>query len=228
MKLAAFTTLAAAATLAAAPAFANTPEARADVELTVRSGPSEFDAPIGVLAAGDTVTINGCIEGVTWCQINYGGETGWAYGQYLLIPEGEDNMVSLLSNPNEVNIATITVEDEDGTKANQNGAVFSGATLGTLIAYAAGGPAAGLAAGAAAGAIVGNETFEVDTDTITYVTQNPVDTVYLNGEVVVGAGLPDNVETYTIPNAAVTYLFINGLPVLVDPETNVIVDVLRS
>ena len=141
MKYEILTAASAVAILVGAPGYSQTPEARADVELSVRSGPSIYDPVMGVLAAGDTVTINGCVEDVVWCEVNFEGGTGWAFGQYLLIPEGEDNMVSLLSNPNEVNIATITVEDEAGTKANENGAVAAGATLGTLIAYAAGGPA---------------------------------------------------------------------------------------
>ena len=227
MNVSKITMISVAALLAGAPAYADGPEARAAVELTVRSGPSVFDEAVGVLAKGDTVTINGCVAEIVWCEVTYAGGTGFAAGEYLLIPEGEDRMVSLLSDPNSVSIATIEVPDEAGTKTNENGAAAAGATLGSLIAFAAGGPVGGIVAGGILGTAAGSAASEPAEKSLTFVLENPVETVYLNGEVVVGAGLPDTVTTYEIPDGDFRYLNVNGFPVLVDPETNVIVDVIR-
>ena len=61
----------------------------------------------------------------------------------------------------------------------------------------------------------------------TYVTTNKVDPVYLDGEVVVGAGLPDTVELREIPDYEYRYVYVNGQPVLVDSKTRQIVYVVR-
>ena len=61
----------------------------------------------------------------------------------------------------------------------------------------------------------------------TYVVSNPVDPVYLDGEVVVGAGLPETVELRTIPDYEYRYVYVNRQPVLVEPDSRRIVYVYR-
>jgi hypothetical protein len=61
----------------------------------------------------------------------------------------------------------------------------------------------------------------------TYVTSNPIDPIYLEGEVVVGAGVPESVTLQAIPDYDYRYVYINGQPVLVDPGTRQIVYVVR-
>ena len=61
----------------------------------------------------------------------------------------------------------------------------------------------------------------------TYVTTNQVEPVYLDGEVVVGAGLPETVELREIPDYEYRYVYVNGQPVLVEPSSRRIVYVVR-
>ena len=52
-----------------------------------------------------------------------------------------------------------------------------------------------------------------------YVVEHPVDPVYLNGEVVSGAGLPSDVALAPIPGYQYQYAYVNNQPVLVEPQT---------
>ena len=63
--------------------------------------------------------------------------------------------------------------------------------------------------------------------TVTYISQNPVETVYLDGEVAVGAGVPMEVTTYELPQPELRYLAVNGQTVVVDEQTNTILRVIR-
>ncbi|TIV09513.1 MAG: DUF1236 domain-containing protein, partial [Mesorhizobium sp.] len=51
--------------------------------------------------------------------------------------------------------------------------------------------------------------------------------VYLDGEVVTGATLPDTVELREIPDYRYRYVYVNNQPALVDPGTRRIVYVMR-
>ena len=58
----------------------------------------------------------------------------------------------------------------------------------------------------------------------TYIDANPHDAVVLDGEVVVGAGIPDSVTLYEIPDQKdFKYVIVNGQPVLVNPADRRIV-----
>jgi len=43
--------------------------------------------------------------------------------------------------------------------------------------------------------------------------------IYLNGEVVEGVGLPEDVALAPIPGSAYEYAYVNNVPVLVEPST---------
>ncbi len=43
--------------------------------------------------------------------------------------------------------------------------------------------------------------------------------VYLNGEVVIGSGLPPDVALAPVPGYQYQYAYVNGVPVLVEPQT---------
>ena len=63
---------------------------------------------------------------------------------------------------------------------------------------------------------------------VVYVTSNPVETVFLNGEVAVCAGVPTEVTAFDIPDQPeFRYLTVNNQTVLIDAETGTIVCVLR-
>ena len=53
----------------------------------------------------------------------------------------------------------------------------------------------------------------------TYIVQNPRPQVYLNGEVVEGAGLPPDVALTPVPDSEYQYAYVNGVPVLVEPSS---------
>ena len=209
----------AAAAIAAGPALAAM-EATATTDLNVRSGPGPQYDVVGLIDADAAASVDGCLEAANWCKVSYNGTTGWAYGAYLTAPLGGEP-VALQSSPQELEVTTITYEEDnsDGTSAAAVGTM--GAVVGSLI----GGPAA-IAAGAVLGAATG-VAVDPNEDTVTYVTESPVDPIYLDGEVVVGAGIPQEIELYDVPTAEYSYLNVNGQTVLVEPSERQIVYVVR-
>ncbi len=208
----------------AVPAVAQTVSATATADLNIRSGPGPQYASIGFIASGDSTIVEGCLDGSKWCRVSYDGVSGWSYSDYLTADlSGE--VVVLTERYPDVGVATVTYE---GSDAAAGGAV-AGATTGAVVGALVGGPvgaaiggAVGATSGATAGAVI--DPPEVAR---TYVTANPVDTIYLDGEVVIGAGVPDTVTLQAIPDYDYQYVYINGQPVLVDPGTRRIVYVLR-
>ena len=106
-------------------------------------------------------------------------------------------------------------------------AAAAGGTVGALTAYALGGPVGAIALAAAGGAVAGDLAVELTEDSIVYVVENPVETIYLDGEVVVGAAVPADVTSYDLPQPEYRYLVVNNTPVIIDAETSAIVAVLR-
>ncbi len=216
---------AAAAMTFAAPVLASV-NATAATDLNLRAGPGVFYDAVTVIPAGEVAMVEGCVEGVEWCKVTYDGVTGWSYAPYLTVEEGAE-FTPLNMAPQTVTIETVTYSPDGKSKADQNAAAIAGGSLGALIAYGLGGPLGGIVAGGILGTAAGASTVEPTVETVTYVTSNPVQTVYLNGEVVVGAGVPmDIVPTYETPQPEYRYLVVNEQTVLVDAETGVIVDVM--
>ena len=211
---------------AAAPAFAQSVEAVAATDLNIRSGPGPVYDVVGVITGGDAVPVSRCMDAASWCEVSYNGVTGWSSSDYLAIGVDE-TAVALATRPSSVTVETVTVENVTETQSDRNAGAAAGATIGALAAYALGGPIAGIAAGGILGAAGGTALVEPTEETVTYITQNPVETVYLEGEVVVGAGIPSTVTTYEVPQEGLRYLSVNGQTVLVDAETNAIVRVVR-
>jgi hypothetical protein len=57
---------------------------------------------------------------------------------------------------------------------------------------------------------------------VTYVQSNPLDPIYVEGEVVVGAGIPAEVSLVAVPESDYQYAYLNGTPVLVDQERKIV------
>lgn len=214
-----FATTAVAAMTLSGAAFAET-MANAGTDLNVRSGPGVQHEVVGVIKGGDEVTVKGCIESANWCEVSYGEVAGWAYGDYLAAKIGEE-FQPLYPNRTEVGVAVIEAPAEE---ANANPAVggATGAAMGALIAGPLGavvGGSIGIAAGAAA---------EPAPEVQTYVMANPQEPVMLEGEVVTGAGIPDTVTLYDVPEFPdYQYVTVNGQTVLVNPADRKIVYVYR-
>ena len=223
MKLAKLGLVSALALSVSLPMAAHATDASAITDLNVRSGPGPQYEVVGVIPAGEAAALDGCLEGVSWCKVTHAGHSGWAYAPYLSVNVEEQAYV-VPERPATVEISTVTYEDTEKTAENQRDGAAVGATMG---AHAVGGPVGGVIAGGILGGAAGSASVEPSTETVTYIESNPVETVYLDGEVAVGAGVPTEVTTYELPQPEYRYLSVNGQTVLVDAETNVIVRVIR-
>ncbi len=211
---------------AAVPAFAQSSEAIAATDLNIRSGPGPQYEVLGVIPGGASAAVEGCLSEASWCKVDFDGTAGWSSSDYLAVAVDEQ-AVALSTRPATVEVESVTYENTAQTQADQSAGAAAGATIGALAAYAVGGPIGGIIAGGIVGGAAGSAAVEPTTETVTYITTNPVETVYLDGEVVVGATVPQNVTTYEVPQDGLRYLTINGQTVVVDAETNAIVQVVR-
>ncbi|GAA4228013.1 DUF1236 domain-containing protein [Sagittula sp. NFXS13] len=209
-------TLATALTAVSAMPLMAAVTAATTTELNLRAAPGPQAEVVAVMPQDATVDIAGCTS-TDWCKVSFDGTEGWAYSPYLINTTMPEPTV-IYQNTGTMEIETIEV-DNNAADATAGAAIGAGAA-----ALLVGGPAA-VAAGAILGA-AGGAAAPAD-ETVTYVTQNPVEPVYLNGEAVVGAGLPQEVEIYTVPESEYSYAYINDAPVLVNPEDRRIVYVVR-
>lgn len=218
-----FATTALAATLIAGAASAET-MATAGTDLNLRAGPGAMHDVIGVIKNGDEVSVTGCIESANWCEVGYDGKTGWAYGDYLTAKVG-DKIEPLYPNRQTVGVTVIqapAADASDNKTADTAVAGTTGAAMGALV----GGPI-GAVVGAALGSAAGSAA-NPPAEVKTYVMEHPVDPVHLQGEVVLGAGVPDTVTLYDVPDQPdYKYVTINGQPVLVNPADRKIVYIYR-
>lgn len=215
------TTDATAAADAAAPAAAAT-QAKAGTDLNIRSGPGVQHEVIGVIPGGADVSVAGCIDAANWCEVTHDETSGWAYGDYLAAEVGEE-FQPIYPNRQALNVAVIQYtgpEAEPGTArrvADTGAGAAAGAAAGALVA----GPL-----GAVIGAAVGGASAQIPApapEVLTYIEANPQPPVVLKGEVVIGAGVPETVTLYDIPEVAdYRYVTINGQPVLVDAERRIV------
>jgi hypothetical protein len=202
-------------------------DANAVTDLNIRSGPANTYAIVGVIPGGEAATLDGCTEAGHWCKVTYDGTVGWSYAPYLAV-HAEEKAYVLPERPSTVEVKTVTYEDTGETKKDQRAGATAGAVIGSLAAYAAGGPVGGIIAGGLLGGAAGSAAVEPTTETVTYIESHPVDTVYLDGEVAVGAGVPEDVTLYEIPTQPeYRYVNINGQTVLVNPDNHAIVRVIR-
>lgn len=211
--------------VAAAPAMAQSVTATVATDLNLRSGPGAWYESVAVIPANAEASVEGCLAEVDWCQVTYEGQSGWSYAPYLAVADG-DVYAALSAAPTSVTVKTVTTVDQAATDEDKGAAALAGGSAGALIAYALGGPVTGMVIGGILGSSIAAEAVEPTTETVTYIQQNPVEVVWLDGEAVVGAALPTGIVTYETPQAGVRYLNVNGTLVAVDAESNVIVDVI--
>ncbi|UWQ21013.1 DUF1236 domain-containing protein [Jannaschia sp. W003] len=209
------TTIIAAATFAlAAPAFAAT--ATVATDLNLRAGPGSNYRIDGVLPAEAQVEVVGCTEARDWCEVTYEDMTGYAYAPYLAVQQ-EETLVVLPEST--VEIETVTYDD---TGAD---ALLGGLSGAALASAAIGGPAA-IAGGAVIGSLLGAGA-DPEPETVSFVRENPVEPIFIQGEPIVGATIPAEVELQTVPDTEFSYLYLNGQPVLVEPNERKIVYIVR-
>lgn len=204
-------------------AFADT-SVSATTDLNVRAGPGPQYPIIGVLAAGQQATLNGCLENSKWCTIAEAQGQGWVYSDYLTADFGGSQVV-LTQRPADSGVAIVAPPDKGG---GDTGAIAGGAT-GAIAGAIIGGPV-GAAIGGVAGTVAGGVTGTVidpPEKVRTYVTAHKPEPVYLEGEVVTGATLPETVALSEVPDYEYRYVNVNGQVVLVEPQSRQIVYVMR-
>jgi uncharacterized protein YraI len=191
------TTLFAAAAVAVTTAASAAIVASAVIPLNVRSGPGPQYPVTGAIPANGKVTVIGCIQGSMWCQVNVGGKQAWAYSKYLTATLSGR---SLAVSEGLTQFPAVTYE----TPAVTVGAAPLPVVSGTIVDRS----------------VTGAPLALTPPPTVReYVVGHPVQPVYLNGEVVAGAGLPPQVALAPVPGYQYQYAYVNGVPVLVEPQT---------
>jgi len=166
-------------------------------DLNLRQGPGTEHAIITTVPEGASVVIENCLETLDWCRVSYAGSTGYASADYLLADAGGRTVV-VTEDPSLVDVVTAPVEAVGEAAAGVVGAL-----------------------GAAVGGVVDAVTPEPRV--VTYVRTNRVDPIYLEGDVAVGARVPETVVLREVPQSSYRYAYINEDRVLVDPATRRIV-----
>ncbi len=213
MTLRHFLTTTVAGLVLASSAYAET-TASAWTDLNLRAGPSTAYDIISVIPASQDVVVDGCLDASNWCRVTHGEFQGWASGEYLT------TMVLAPISANRERLAVKTITYEKNPDAAIGGGA-AGAVAGAIV----GGPV-----GAIIGAAIGMGASAAVTPqekVTTYVRSNPVDPIYLDGEVVVGAGIPESVTLAEVPESEYYYAYINGVPVLVERENRRVVYIVR-
>jgi len=206
-----------AVTLLSSGAYAQS-TASAWTDLNLRAGPGPQFEIIGVIPANGEVAVEGCLEVASWCKVTHDGMDGWASGDYLTTMVAEAP-VAIYPNREAVKVGTVVYEDTEAQSTAAGGA--AGAIAGALI----GGPV-----GAVVGGIIGvgaGAAADPGPTVTTYVQENPSDIIYLDGEVVIGAGVPETVTLTEVPDSTYSYAYINGVPVIVEREGRRIVRIVR-
>ena len=185
------------------PATPRVMTARAVTDLNMREGPGTAYGVLDVILAGDKVAVEACDSVRDWCRVSYEGWTGYSYAPYLSTAVDGD-VVYLSGDVRYEDLPVVRIESEPetvpvvGDFERRDPAWYEG--------YA---------------------PVTVERELQTYVAANPVETVYLEGEVVPGAILPANVTVYEVPDYDYTYSYVNGVPVVIDPADRSVVGIVR-
>ncbi len=193
-----YTTLRLAGSVLAATTLASTSAmaftAYATAHLHIRSGPGEQFPIVGEMRWNSHGQVDVCTPDYQWCHIATRNGIGWAAAYYLI-----ENTAQ----------GTETI-DQFGARS---GIPVMGAEVVTMVGAVTPVPVGG--------ALV--EAVTPETYVIEYIRATPVAAVYVNGEIIVGAVLPEEVVLYEVPRSTHQYAVINGATVLVEPATRRIV-----
>ncbi|WP_375691872.1 DUF1236 domain-containing protein [Pseudooceanicola sp. LIPI14-2-Ac024] len=193
--------------------------ATAMTDLNLRTAPGPQAQIIDVIPGEAMVSVEQCADISQWCKVTYDGQEGWAYGAYLNAPmEGTAEPVVVYDNRDQLQIETVKVTDEE----NKLGGALAGGTAGAIAALAAAGGPATIAGAVAAGMFTGGALTPSEEKVVTYVRQNPAEPVYVQGEVVRGVAIPEEVELRAIPDSDYRYVYLNGVPAVVDGNRTVV------
>lgn len=199
--------------LLATSAYAET-TATAWTDLNLRAGPGVSYDVLTVIPATQSVTVDGCLDASNWCRVSHGEVNGWASGDYL---------TAMVESPIYINRERLAVETVTYEKSPES--TLGGGAAGAVAGAIVGGPIGALI-GAGIGMGVGAAVTPSERVT-TYVQDNPTDPIYLDGEVVVGAGIPEEVVLAEVPESEYYYAYVNGVRVLVKRDTRRVAYIVR-
>ncbi len=185
---------------------------------TVLTGPGAGYEVVGSMPANTSVSVDGCLATHDWCQVSTVDGAGWVRAQDLTVTENGTNYV-VAEAPATLQVQTLTY-DGKATKRNAAAGVIAGAATGALA-----GPV-----GAVAGAVVGGITGAAVTPpkkVTTYVTQNPVTSISVDGDLKEGMVLPGTVQLTPVPDSSYSYVYVQNHPVLVDNGSRTVVRVIN-
>ncbi|MEF0938699.1 DUF1236 domain-containing protein [Rhizobium sp. BR 362] len=174
-------------------------------DLNVRTGPGPQYPSLGLATRGSEATLDGCIQGSSWCRIDVNGMRGWVDAEALSV-EQNGNPIVVEEHYSQLGVPVITYSETDQTATGSVSPSPDDELIGPVSEVDAVAPPA---------------------EVRTYITQNRVKAVRLRGNVVVGATLPQSVVIHRIPDYQYSYVEVNRQPVLVDPTTRRIVYVYQ-
>ncbi len=193
------------AALAAGPALAVTASSPTG-HLNVRSGPGFQYQVVSQIPANTPAQITGCVSDYSWCAVALpGGVTGWASAPYLV--------TSAAGTPKNLQVVGAQLGIPVVTPANTGAPVVATPPVGAMVPVA---PTVGVVQPVAPPPTV-----------LSYMMQQAIQPVLVNGEVMVGAVLPPAMPIYPIPQSPYLYSYVNGQRVLVEPTARQIVYVAR-
>ncbi len=207
--------LPAALTLCGAAATAS--PGRTAKTLYLRAGPDPANAVVATMPANAVIDVEGCIRGSYWCRVNYGGITGWAYSRYIIhhgpvvaLATPPAPTVTVAPPPPPTVVVTPPPPVVEEPRVTMNYSFDPLAPVGATIA------APFNILGALFSPVTVEPVYPPDT-VLTYAEAHPVRGVRVEGDVVIGAGLPRAVAVYPVPGFGYGYAVVNGRTVFVRP-----------
>jgi Protein of unknown function (DUF1236)/Bacterial SH3 domain len=170
----------------------------------VRSGPGFQYPVVAQMQANAPAPVTGCIQDYSWCSVALGGVSGWASAPYLVTDAG--------GKPTNLQVSGAQLGIPIVVPAAV-GAVVATPPVGAMVPVA---PAVGVV-----------EPVIPAPQVLSFVTQQVVQPVIVDGEVMVGATLPVTAPVYPIPASPYVYSYVNGVRVVVEPSARRIVYVVR-
>jgi uncharacterized protein YraI len=172
--------------------------------LNVRSGPGFQYPVVAQMPANTRFPVTGCLQDYSWCSVVVGDVSGWASAPYLVTDAG-GKPTNLQVSGAQLGIPIVVAPATDA-------AVVATPPVGAMVPVA---PAAVV------------EPIIPAPQVLSFVTQQVVEPVLVDGEVMVGATLPAAVPVYPIPASPYVYSYVNGVRVVVEPGARRVVYVVR-
>jgi len=170
-------------------------------DLNVQAGPGTEYPTVGLATRGSAGVLDGCIEGSNWCRIDVNGLRGWVFAENLSVDQGGEAMI-VEQHRVDLGVPVVTYETTSSVAGSAD-------------------PQPGDQLLGRVGEVNPPELVR------TYIDTNPVETVTIDGDIIVGSTVPDTVTMVEVPDYEYRYARVNDRQVLVDPNTRQIVYVYQ-